>query len=61
MLRRDACPPGYSSTSPRRWVRICNSRKAGSLVRIHGTDGRIRDADTVPPGNDPHPPKDTRH
>jgi len=33
----------------------------GGEVRIHGRDGRIRDADTVPPGNDPHPPRDHRH
>lgn len=33
----------------------------GGEVRIHGRDGRIRDSDTVPPGNDPHPPRDTRH
>lgn len=30
----------------------------GGEVRIHGRDGRIRDADTVPPGNDPKPPRD---
>ncbi|MGV0787645.1 DUF2188 domain-containing protein [Mycolicibacterium sp. XJ2] len=29
----------------------------GGEVRIHGRDGRIRDSDTVKPGNDPHPPK----
>lgn len=33
----------------------------GGEVRIHGLDGRIRDSDTVAPGNDPNPPKDTRH
>jgi len=33
----------------------------GGEVRIHGRDGRIRDSDTVAPGNDPNPPKDTRH
>lgn len=32
----------------------------GGEVRIHGTDGRIRDSDTIAPGNDPHPPRDTR-
>lgn len=32
----------------------------GGEVRIHGRDGRIRDSDTVPPGNDPYPPRD-RH
>ena len=33
----------------------------GGEVRIHGRDGRIRDSDTVAPGNDPNPPRDTRH
>ena len=33
----------------------------GGEVRIQGTDGRFRDSDTIAPGNDPHPPKDTRH
>lgn len=32
----------------------------GGEVRIHGTDGRIRDSDTVRPGRDPFPPRDTR-
>jgi hypothetical protein len=33
----------------------------GGEVRIHGRDGRIRDSDTVAPGRDPSPPRDTRH
>jgi hypothetical protein len=33
----------------------------GGEAVIHGEDGRIRDSDTVPPGRDPNPPKDTRH
>ncbi|MCY4369247.1 MAG: DUF2188 domain-containing protein [bacterium] len=33
----------------------------GGEVVIHRPDGTIRDSDTVPPGNDPHPPKDRRH
>jgi len=33
----------------------------GGEVRIHGQDGRIRDSDTVAPGNDPFPPRDTKH
>lgn len=32
----------------------------GGEVVIHGQDGRIRDSDTVPPGNDPNPPRDRR-
>ena len=30
----------------------------GGEVRTHGTDGKIRESDTVPPGNDPNPPRD---
>ncbi|MER7587152.1 DUF2188 domain-containing protein [Micromonospora sp. NPDC127501] len=32
----------------------------GGEVVIHGRDGRIRDSDTVHPGNDPNPPRDRR-
>ena len=33
----------------------------GGEVRIHGLNGKIRDSDTVPPANDPYPPRDKRH
>ncbi len=33
----------------------------GGEVRIQGRDGKIRDSDTVPPGNDPFPPRDKKH
>jgi hypothetical protein len=32
----------------------------GGEVVIHGRDGAIRDSDTVAPGNDPNPLRDTR-
>lgn len=32
----------------------------GGEVVIHGRDGRIRDSDTIAPGNDPNPPRDTK-
>lgn len=32
----------------------------GGEVVIHGRDGRIRDKDTIAPGNDPNPPRDKR-
>lgn len=35
-------------------------RAGGGEVTTHGTDGRIRDSDTVPPGHDPYPPKDRK-
>lgn len=31
--------------------------EGGGEVRIHRPDGRIRDSNTVAPGNDPYPPK----
>lgn len=33
----------------------------GGEVRIQGRDGKWRDSDTVPPGNDPMPPRDRKH
>jgi hypothetical protein len=33
----------------------------GGEVIIHSPDGRIRDKDTVAPGNDPFPPRDNKH
>ena len=33
----------------------------GGELSIHGLNGRIRSKDTIPPGNDPYPPKDTEH
>lgn len=32
----------------------------GGEVTIHGRDGRVRDSDTVAPGNDPNPPRDKK-
>jgi hypothetical protein len=32
----------------------------GGELRIHGRDGRIRDSDTIAPGNEPHPPRDRK-
>ena len=31
--------------------------QGGGEVSIHGRDGKIREKDTVSPGNDPHQPK----
>lgn len=38
-----------------------SANSGGGDVRIHGLDGKIRDSDTVAPGNDPNPPKDKKH
>ena len=40
--------------------RIVGNLGGGEVV-IHGRDGKIRDSDTVAPGNDPNPPTDRRH
>lgn len=32
----------------------------GGEVTISGRNGKIRDSDTVAPGNDPNPPRDTK-
>lgn len=32
----------------------------GGEVTISGRDGKIRDSDTVRPGNDPNPPRDKK-
>ena len=37
------------------------TRNGGGEAVIHDREGKIRDSDTVQPGNDPNPPKDTRH
>lgn len=36
------------------------ANSGGGEVRIHGLDGKIRDSDTVAPGNDPKSSKDTK-
>lgn len=33
----------------------------GGEVTVQGRDGRFRSKDTVAPGNDPCPPRDTEH
>lgn len=37
------------------------ANSGGGEVRIHGLNGKIRDSDTVPPANDPFPPRDRKH
>lgn len=39
---------------------MLQNQGGGELV-IKGLNGRIRSKDTIPPGNDPFPPKDTEH
>jgi len=35
--------------------------QGGGELTTKGVDGRIRSKDTIPPGNDPNPPKDREH
>ncbi len=36
-------------------------KKGGGELTTMGMDGRIRSKDTIAPGNDPLPPRDTEH
>ena len=36
-------------------------RQGGGELSVHGQNGKIRSKDTIPPGNDPNPPKDREH
>ena len=38
---------------------ILSNNRGGELT-IQNERGRVRDSDTVPPGNDPNPPRDTK-
>lgn len=42
-------------------AKVLARNSGGGEVRIHGLDGKIRDSDTVKPGNDPFPPRDKKH
>jgi hypothetical protein len=35
--------------------------QGGGELITHGRNGRIRSKDTIPPGNDPLPPRDKEH
>ena len=61
--------PGQAAPTSRHRTQDAAEREAkrqvrdegGGEVRIHRPGGQIRDSDTVPPGRDPNPPKDTKH
>ena len=56
-------PSGHEKTqadAEKRAKDIVGNAGGGEVV-IHGRDGRIRDKDTVAPGNDPSSNKDTKH
>lgn len=37
------------------------ANQGGGELTTKGLDGKIRSKDTIPPGKDPNPPKDTEH
>jgi hypothetical protein len=37
------------------------SNQGGGELTTKGLDGKIRSKDTIPPGNDPNPPRDREH
>ena len=40
--------------------RMLGNQGGGELTTL-GVDGKIRSKDTIPPGNDPFPPRDKEH
>jgi hypothetical protein len=54
--RASAILPTQSAAIDR--ARSILQNDGGGELTIKGRDGRIRDSDTVPPGNDPNPPRD---
>jgi hypothetical protein len=42
-------------------ARLLLQKQGGGELTTLGVDGKIRSKDTIPPGNDPNPPRDTEH
>lgn len=40
-------------------ARLMLKNEGGGELTTHGENGKIRSKDTIAPGNDPYPPKDT--
>jgi butyrate kinase len=57
--RRASAHADTQAEAARRAREIVGNLGGGEVI-IHGRDGKIRDSDTVAPGNDPFPPRDTR-
>lgn len=57
--RASATAPTQAAAEKRAKQIVTN--QGGGEVRVHRRDGRVRDSDTVRPGNDPNPPKDKKH
>lgn len=64
-IKRDNAERASLHTKTQREAEINAKRfsanTGGGEVRIQGRNGRYRDSDTVPPGNDPNPPKDKKY
>ena len=58
--QRASAHASTQAEAERRAKEIVGNLGGGEVV-IHRPDGTIRDSDTVSPGNDPHPPTDTRY
>lgn len=54
---------GYYNTQAEaeRAAKEMSANSGGGEVRIHSPEGQIRDSDTVAPGRDRFPPRDTKH
>jgi Uncharacterized protein conserved in bacteria (DUF2188) len=50
-----------TQTDAARTAREMLTNQGGGELTIKGTDGKIRSKDTIPPGNDPNPPRDREH
>jgi hypothetical protein len=62
--RNDATRPSSLHATQADAVRAARDnllRQGGGELTTMGKDGRIRSKDTVAPGNDPMPPRDTEH
>jgi hypothetical protein len=64
-VKREGAKRASSNAPTQREAEVAAKRfsanSGGGEVRIHDVRGRIRDSDTVAPGNDPNPPKDNKH
>lgn len=44
-----------------RAARAMLDNSGGGELKVKGENNKIRSKDTIPPGNDPFPPRDTEH